>query len=197
MLAGLCLAVAACGGGGEGGEGNEQNALTGNGVGSAGGAQLEGGAQPPARQSLLDSLSGAEDHATLVNAVKAAGLTETLSGAQPYTIFAPTEAAFGKLPAGAVNNMLEPEQKGRLTAFLTAHIVPGTVTAQDLGRAVERGRGKASLATVGGATLSVARDGDALVVTDPAGGTARVVSADRAASNGVIHAIDAVLMPAR
>jgi uncharacterized surface protein with fasciclin (FAS1) repeats len=192
-LAALCLALTACGGGAD--EGNTQAAAAGNGAGSAGGAQMEG-AQGP-RQSLLDSMSANRDHATLVKAVKAAGLTETLSGSQPYTVFAPTEAALGKLPPGTTDSLLAPEQRGQLTALLTGHIVPGTVTAQDLGRAIERGKGKAQLATVGGTNLSFARDGEALVVTDGSGGSARVVAADGAAANGVIHSIDGVLMPAR
>jgi uncharacterized surface protein with fasciclin (FAS1) repeats len=125
--------------------------------------------------------------------VKAAGLTETLSGAQPYTLFAPTEAAFGKLPAGAANGLLAPEAKGQLVALLTGHIVPGVVTAEDLGRAIERGKGKAELATVGGSNLSFARDGGSIVVTDAAGGRAAVTGAERLASNGVVHSVDGVL----
>jgi uncharacterized surface protein with fasciclin (FAS1) repeats len=149
------------------------------------------GEQP--KSHLLDALSGSADHRTLANAVKAAGLTETLSGAQPYTLFAPTEGAFGKLPAGAANGLLAPEAKGRLVALLTGHIVPGMVTAEDLGRAIERGKGKAELATVGGSNLSFAKDGDAIIVTDAAGGRARVTGAERLASNGVVHSVDGVL----
>ncbi len=158
------------------------------------------GAAPPAaaggeqaKTSILQGLSGSADHKTLANAVQAAGLTETLSGAQPYTLFAPTEAAFGKLPAGAANGLLAPEAKGQLVALLTGHIVPGLVTAEDLGRAIERGKGKAQLATVGGSNLSFARDGDSIVVTDAAGGKARVTGAERLASNGVVHSVDGVL----
>ena len=95
-----------------------------------------GGEQP--RTHILQALDGSAEHKTLANAVKAAGLTETLSGAQPYTLFAPTEAAFQKLPAGAANSLLTPESKGQLVALLTGHIVPGTVTAADLGRAIDR-----------------------------------------------------------
>jgi len=146
-----------------------------------------------ARTNLLQALGGSADHKTLANAVKAAGLTETLSGAQPYTLFAPTEAAFQKLPAGAADGLLAPEAKGRLVALLTGHIVPGVVTAADLGKAIERGKGKAQLATVGGSTLTFGKDGDALVVTDAAGGQARVTGAERLASNGVVHDVDGVL----
>jgi uncharacterized surface protein with fasciclin (FAS1) repeats len=184
----LCLALAACGGG----EGNNQAQAAGNQSGARGTAKGESG---PASASLLASLTGAQDHKTLAAAVKAAGLEKTLSGAQPYTIFAPTEAAFQKLPAGTVDGLLGADQRGQLTALLTGHIVPGTVTAQDLTKAVERGKGKAQIATVGGATLSFSQQGDALVLTDAKGGQVRVVAADQAASNGVIHGIDGVLMP--
>jgi uncharacterized surface protein with fasciclin (FAS1) repeats len=149
------------------------------------------GEQP--RTSILQALNGSADHKTLANAVRAAGLTETLSGAQPYTLFAPTEAAFQKLPAGAANGLLAPDAKGRLVALLSGHIVPGMVTAADLGRAIDRGKGKAQLATVGGSDLSFSRDGDSIVVTDAAGGQARVTQADSLQSNGVVHSIDGVL----
>lgn len=142
--------------------------------------------------SILQSLEGSADHKILANAVKAAGLTETLSGAQPYTLFAPTEAAFQKLPAGAANSLLAPEAKGQLVALLTGHIVPGTVTAADLGRAIEHGKGKAELATVGGSNLSFSRDGDAILITDAAGGRARL-GAEQLQSNGVVHSVDGVL----
>jgi uncharacterized surface protein with fasciclin (FAS1) repeats len=144
------------------------------------------------KTNLLQGLEGSTDHKTLANAVKAAGLTETLSGAQPYTLFAPTEAAFQKLPGGA-GSLLAPEAKGQLVALLTGHIVPGAVTAGDLGRAIDRGKGKAELATVGGSNLSFSRDGDAILVTDAAGGRARLTRSDVLASNGVIHDVDAVL----
>jgi uncharacterized surface protein with fasciclin (FAS1) repeats len=185
------LALAACGGG-ESESGNRQAAATGNGA-AAGGAAKEAG-EAPAKTTLLDALTGSPDHATLAKAVKAAGLERTLSGAQPYTLFAPTEAAFGKLPAGASEGLLAPEGKGKLTALLTGHIVQGFVTAEDLTRAVERGKGKAQLATVGGSTLTFARQGEALVLTDGGGGQARVVSSGQNNSNGVVHGIDAVLM---
>lgn len=180
------LALVACGGGddrnGQGQNGGNQTAAGGkNGAG--------------AKASLLDALGNGGDHATLVKAVKAAGLEKTFAGAQPYTIFAPTEAAFAKLPAGTVEGLLGPDQKGQLTALLTGHVVSGTVTAQDLAKAIERGKGKAQIATVGGSILSFAKQGDALVLSDAKGGQARVVSPDGMASNGVIHGIDGVLMP--
>jgi uncharacterized surface protein with fasciclin (FAS1) repeats len=188
-----CLVLAACGGGESGN--NQAQPEDNNAVAGANATPMKNGANGAATASLLDTLGGAGEHATLVNAVKAAGLEKTLSGAQPYTLFAPTEAAFQKLPAGTANGLLEPDQKGQLTALLTGHIVPGTVTTADLTKAVERGKGKAQIATMAGSTLTFARQGDALVLTDAKGGQARVVAAERTASNGVIHGIDGVLMP--
>jgi uncharacterized surface protein with fasciclin (FAS1) repeats len=144
------------------------------------------------KSSILDNLTASADHKMLADAVKAAGLTETLSGAQPYTLFAPTDAAFRTLP-GSARGLLSPEAKGQLVALLTGHIVPGAVTAEDLGRAIERGKGKAQLATVGGSNLSFSRSGDSIVVTDAAGGQARITAADQLASNGVVHSVDGVL----
>ena len=149
------------------------------------------GEQP--KTNILQTLGGSADHKTLANAVRAAGLTETLSGAQPYTLFAPTEAAFGKLPAGTAQGLLAPEAKGQLVALLTGHIVPGAVTAADLRRAIDRGDGKAELATVGGSTLSFSRSGDAILIADATGGQARITQADLLQSNGVVHRVDGVL----
>lgn len=191
-----CVALAACGDGrgGEAGEGaNGQTAATPN--GAAASVSGTGAGEAAAKTSLLDALTSSTEHATLANAVKAAGLERTLSGAQPYTVFAPTEAAFGKLPAGAAEGLLAPDRKGELTALLTGHIVQGFVTAEDLSRAVERGKGKAQLATVGGETLTFTKTGNALVLTDAKGGKAQVVSSGANLSNGVVHGIDAVLMP--
>ena len=168
------------------------NAASAEANGSAARPQAAAKGERPAT-SILQTLEGSADHKTLANAVKAAGLTETLSGAQPYTFFAPTEAAFQKLPAGAANSLLAPESKGQLVALLTGHIVPGTVTAADLGRAIERGKGKAELATVGGSNLSFSRSGDSILVADGAGGQARIAGAEQLQSNGVVHSVDAVL----
>jgi uncharacterized surface protein with fasciclin (FAS1) repeats len=178
--------LAACG---QDGGGNASTAET---NGAAGAPKAEAKAEQPGT-NILQALGASADHRTLTNAIRAAGLTETLSGAQPYTLFAPTEAAFQKLPAGAANELLAPEAKGRLVALLTGHIVPGVVTAADLGRAIERGKGKAELATVGGTNLSFSREGETIVVTDSAGGQARVTSADGHSSNGIVHSIDGVL----
>jgi uncharacterized surface protein with fasciclin (FAS1) repeats len=190
MAAAACALVAGCGGG-DGNtasdNGNQTFAAGGNGAGGKEGGQ--------AGTHILDTLSSSGEHATFVNAINSAGLTETLSGSQPYTVFAPTEAAFQKLPAGATGGLLAPEARGQLTALLTGHIVPGTVTAEDLSKAIERGKGKAQLATVGGTSLSFSRSGDAILVTDAKGGQGRLSGTERAASNGVIHSVDAVLMP--
>lgn len=188
MMAAACALAAACGG-----EGNETAP-----AGNAAGAQAEGAGadrKGQADRSILDALTQSADHRTLANAITAAGLTETLSGAQPYTLFAPTDAAFRALPAGTMSSLLEPDEKGHLTALLTGHIVPGTVTAADLGRALDRGGGKAQLATVGGSILSFSRDGGALVVAGANGAKGRLAQADLLQSNGVIHSVDAVLAP--
>lgn len=184
LLAAAAL-LAACGDDG----GNNATAIDTNGTSPQPAAAR--GEQP--KSNILEALTGSAEHKTLANAVQAAGLTETFSGAQPYTLFAPTEAAFQKLPPGEVNSLLAPEAKGRLVALITAHVVPGAVTVADLGRAIDRGKGKAELATVGGSNLSFSREGDSVVVTDAAGGRARIVGADQLRSNGVVHSVDSVL----
>ena len=184
LFAAFALLAAACGDGG----GNASDEPVNAAAPPAAAAKVEA-----PKTHILEALSGSADHKTLANAVKAAGLTETFSGAQPYTLFAPTEAAFQKLPPGTANGLLAPEAKGRLVALLTGHVVPGAVTAADLGRAIDRGKGKAELATVGGSNLSFSRDGEAIVVTDPAGGKARITRADQLQSNGVVHSVDGVL----
>lgn len=175
----LALAAAGCG------SNEDRNAAGGSGEARASGKSEQG------KSNLLQSLTGSADHKVLANAVNAAGLNETLSGAQPYTLFAPTDAAFQK--AGGANALLAPDAKGELVALLTGHIVPGIVTAEDLGRAIERGKGKAQIATMAGAPLSFAREGDAIVVTDGKGGQARVTGDAATASNGVVHSLDGVL----
>jgi uncharacterized surface protein with fasciclin (FAS1) repeats len=167
--------------------------------GSGNGAALSNSAaagetpQAAAKGTILDSLDKSNDHRSFVNAVKAAGLTETLSGSQPYTVFAPTDAAFEKLAPGAANGLLEPEAKSRLVGLLTGHIVPGVVTAADLGRAIDRGKGKAQLATMGGGTLSFTKDGDAIMVADAKGARGRIAGSGQLQSNGVVHSVDTVM----
>ncbi|MGZ8347557.1 MAG: fasciclin domain-containing protein, partial [Allosphingosinicella sp.] len=113
-----------------------------------------------------------------------------------YTLFAPTDAAFGALPDDARRTLSAPERRERLMTLLSYHVVPGTVTAADLGAAIDRGRGRAELATVTGDNLALSREGQAIVIRDAAGGQARITAPDQLSSNGVVHSIDAVLMPA-
>jgi uncharacterized surface protein with fasciclin (FAS1) repeats len=148
------------------------------------------------KESLADQIGKSPDLSRFADALKAAGLDKTLAGPGPYTVFAPTNAAFDKLPPGTADGLLQSAQKAQLTELLTAHIVPGAVTAEDLAKAVESGGGKVQLATIGGGPITITRDGDALAVTDSGGGEARIVRADGLQSNGALHAIDGVLQPA-
>ena len=127
--------------------------------------------------------------------MKAAGLVDTLSGAGPFTVFAPTNEAFAKLPAGTVDTLLKPESKATLTKVLTYHVVPGRLTAADLAAKVKAGGGKAMLKTVEGESLTVMAMGGGLVIHDAKNGAAKVTIADVSQSNGVIHVVDTVLMP--
>ncbi|MDQ3145008.1 MAG: fasciclin domain-containing protein [Pseudomonadota bacterium] len=139
--------------------------------------------------------TGLGDNAKLGAAVKAAGLEATLAGPGPYTVLAPSDAAFDKLPAGAVDTLMKPESRAELTAVLTYHILPGTILAADIGKAIDAGGGKALIATMGGGTLTATREGGNVVLADAAGTKAVVTTADQQRSNGVIHQIDSVLMP--
>lgn len=145
--------------------------------------------------TIVDVAASNGDFSTLVAAVKAADLAGTLSGAGPFTVFAPTNAAFGKLPAGTVDNLLTPPQKSTLTSVLTYHVVAGKVKAADLVAKIKAGGGKAMVTTVQGGMLTASMSGDSVILTDAKGGTSRVVATDVKASNGVIHAIDTVVMP--
>jgi len=193
-------ALAACQQGSESGNQSaaaNQNASTTAGSASAsGGAPVTvGGAPMYPNKTIVENASTSADHTTLVSAVKAAGLDKTLSGAGPYTVFAPTNAAFAKLPAGTAEGLMRPESKGALTGILTYHVVPGVVLAEDLKRSIERGKGKTELATVGGGKLIVTEANGAITITDAKGGQARVTQGDVMQSNGVVHVVDAVLMP--
>jgi uncharacterized surface protein with fasciclin (FAS1) repeats len=154
-----------------------------------------GGAPMYATKNIIENAVNSKDHTTLVAAVKAAGLVDTLQGAGPFTVFAPVNAAFAALPAGTVDNLLKPENKGALTTVLTYHVVPGRLDAQALKRLIKDGNGKASLKTVQGTELWAMASGDAITITDAKGGSAMVTIANVAQSNGVIHVIDKVLMP--
>ena len=128
-------------------------------------------------------------------AAKAAGLDGTLAGPGPYTVLVPSDAAFAKLPAGAVDGLMKPEARSELTGVLTYHILPGTILAADIEKAIQAGGGKALLATMAGGTLTATKEGDAIVIADGAGNKARVTGGEEQKSNGVIHRIDSVLMP--
>jgi uncharacterized surface protein with fasciclin (FAS1) repeats len=154
-----------------------------------------GGAPMYPSKNIVENAVNSKDHTTLVAAVKAAGLVETLQGKGPFTVFAPTNAAFTKLPAGTVDTLLKPENKGQLTGVLTYHVVAGKMTAQDLVAKVKEGGGKATLKTVQGATLTVMPSGNTLTITDQKGGKSTVSIADVMQSNGVIHVVDTVLLP--
>ena len=148
------------------------------------------------RGTIAEALGDSADHSALVQALQSAGLTETLRGAGPYTLFAPSNAAFDAIPEEARRNLMSPAQRDRLIELLSYHIVPGTVTVQDLRRAVERGQGgRAELATVTGDNLSVFREGETIVISDGAEGRARITRGDQSQANGVVHSVDAVLMP--
>ena len=154
-----------------------------------------GGAPMYASKDIIDNAVNSKDHTTLVAAVKAAGLVETLKGPGPFTVFAPTNAAFAALPAGTVDTLLKPESKPTLTKVLTYHVVSGKMDAKALMAAVKAGDGKAMLKTVSGGTLTATSNGSAVIVMDESGGTANVTIADVTQSNGVIHVIDKVLLP--
>lgn len=157
---------------------------------------MVGGAAMNAGDNIVANAAAAPNLSTLVAAVTAAGLVETLQGAGPFTVFAPTNDAFGKLPAGAVEGLLKPEMKDALTGVLTYHVVAGNVDAAALMEQINAGGGKATLTTVQGATLTATTGGMGdVTLTDAKGGTARVTTADVRQSNGIVHVIDAVLMP--
>ena len=154
-----------------------------------------GGAPMYANKTIVENAVNSKDHTTLVAAVKAAGLVDTLSGPGPFTVFAPTNAAFAKLPPGTVETLVKPENKGQLTKILTYHVVPGNYTAADLMALAKKGGGQAELKTAEGGSLAVIQKGKRLYVADAKGNTARVTIANVMQSNGVIHVIDKVEMP--
>jgi uncharacterized surface protein with fasciclin (FAS1) repeats len=149
-----------------------------------------------AEANIVETAMGTGMHETLVTAVKAAGLVDTLASPGPFTVFAPTDSAFAKLPAGTVESLVKPENKGTLTTILTYHAVPGKVTAGDLVKMINANGGKATITTVQGGTLTAMLDGGNVVITDAKGGKTTVTKADVMTSNGVIHVTDGVFMPA-
>lgn len=146
-------------------------------------------------ETIAEGLGGA-DESQFAKAAKDAGLDRTLAGPGPYTVLVPVNAAFEALPEGTLENLAKPEARAQLTELLTYHVLPGTILVEDIGKAIETGGGKATLATMGGGTLTATREGDRIVISDGSGGKATVTQSDDRRSNGVIHRIDAVLTPA-
>ena len=156
---------------------------------------MVGGAPMYDTKNIIQNAVNSKDHTTLVAAVKAGGLVETLEGAGPFTVFAPTNAAFAALPPGTVDTLLKPENKAALVKVLTYHVVPGRLDSKALDHEIMSGGGKAMLKTVQGETLTVSGSGKQLTVTDEKGGSAKVTIADVYQSNGVILVVDKVLLP--
>ena len=156
---------------------------------------MVGGAAMYPSKNIVENAVNSKDHTTLVAAVKAADLVETLQGKGPFTVFAPTNAAFDKLPKGTVETLLKPENKKMLQTILTYHVVAGKMNASDIAAAIKKGGGKATLKTVSGGILTAWMKGSAVYLTDENGNSAKVTIADVNQSNGVIHVIDAVVTP--
>jgi len=154
-----------------------------------------GGAPMYPSKNIIQNAVNSKDHTTLVAAVKAAGLVETLQGPGPFTVFAPTNAAFAKLPAGTVDKLLKPEMKEHLVGILTYHVVPGRISAKDMMDAAKKNGGKATYKTVEGENLTVEAKGNALMIWDAKGNAAKITIQNVFQSNGVIHVIDTVLIP--
>lgn len=171
------LALAAC---------DNQQSATDNGAASTEAAEAAGD------QTIA---AGLGENSRFAAAAKAAGLDSTLAGPGPYTVLAPSDEAFGKLPQGRLDSMMRPEARAELTGLLTYHIMPGTVLAEDIGKAIEASDGKALLATMGGGTLTATREDGGIVLSDSSGNKAKVTESDRKYTNGVVHHIDAVLTP--
>ena len=156
---------------------------------------MVGGAEMFPTKNIVENAVNSADHTTLVAAVKAAGLVDTLSGAGPFTVFAPTNAAFAKLPAGTVDTLVKPENKATLQSVLTYHVVPGRLSAADLMARIRAGGGSTTLTTAQGGTLTASMMGDTVMLTDAKGGMAHVTQANVFQSNGVIHVTDSVSIP--
>jgi uncharacterized surface protein with fasciclin (FAS1) repeats len=156
---------------------------------------MVGGAAMYPSKNIVQNAVNSQDHTTLVAAVKAAGLVETLESPGPFTVFAPTNEAFAKLPAGTVDTLLKPENKEMLVKVLTYHVVAGRISAADLMQQIKAGNGKATLKTVNGETLTATMNGKHIVLTDEKGDNSMVTIANVFQSNGVIHVVDTVLLP--
>ena len=192
MLAGAsALSLSACMTGADAG----MDAMGASASASASSNVMVGGAAMYANRNIIQNAVNSRDHTTLVAAVQAAGLVDTLSGAGPFTVFAPTNAAFQRLPAGTVDTLLQPANRQMLQNVLTYHVVPGRLTAADLMAQIRAGGGTARLTTASGGTLTARMSGNAIVLTDARGGMATVTQADVMQSNGVIHVTNAVSVP--
>jgi uncharacterized surface protein with fasciclin (FAS1) repeats len=156
---------------------------------------MVGGAPMYASKDIIDNAVNSKDHTTLVAAVKAADLVETLKGKGPFTVFAPVNAAFAALPAGTVDSLLKPENKAQLRKVLTYHVVMGKMDTAALAKAIDAGGGKAMLTAVSGGTLTATKSGSTLMVADDSGAATKVTIPDVVQSNGVIHVVDKVLLP--
>ena len=156
---------------------------------------MVGGQEMYPTKNIVENAVNSADHTTLVAAVKAAGLVETLESTGPFTVFAPTNEAFAKLPAGTVDTLLKPENKDQLTKVLTYHVVAGRLSASDIKKMIREGHGQATLKTVSGGTLTAMMQGKNLVLKDEKGGTSTVTIGNVFQSNGVIHVVDSVLLP--
>ncbi len=156
---------------------------------------MVGGSPMMKTKDIIDNAVNSKDHTTLVAAVKAAGLVDTLKGAGPFTVFAPTNAAFDKIPKATLDNLMKPESKKALTGILTYHVVPGKMDAATIAKGIEDGKGKFAMKTVAGGMLTATMDGKDVIITDEKGGKSKVTIANVMQSNGVIHVVDSVLMP--
>lgn len=180
---GLCVALAVLGGCGGDGEGNNASA-----------AQTSEAKDAAGDKTIA---AGIGDNARFAALAKAAGLDQTLAGPGPYTVLVPRDEAFAKVSAAKTDQWNKPEGRGEVTRLLTYHILPGTILAQDVGKAIDNGKGKAALMTMGGETLTATREGGNIVLTDGGGGKATISHGDVRFSNGVVHHLDGVLMPSQ
>ena len=162
---------------------------------SASAPVMIGGAAMLPTNTIVQNAMLSNNHKTLVKAVQAAGLVDTLSGPGPFTVFAPTDAAFARIPAETLNQLMMPAMKDQLTGILTYHVVPGTMTADDLMAAIRSGGGSATLSTVAGGNLTATMEGGNVKLTDARGGVSYVTTANARASNGIVHEVNAVLLP--
>ncbi len=163
---------------------------------AGGHGKMVGGAEMVPDKTIVENAANSKDHTTLVAAVQAAGLVETLQGAGPFTVFAPTNAAFDKLPDGTVETLLKPENKAQLTKILTCHVLGAKAMSDGIAKMIADGGGSVSIATVGGCEFTVMSEGGKIMIKDGQDNVANVTIADVDQSNGVIHVIDAVLLPA-